>query len=155
MPRINSPIECIYLHSILLFDLEFIHRKRKTQGERGKKKSKKEVFQCGNKNKFCVAFDLAHTFRLVNFFPNGKKFALVWRCLHRLSFRSCVERKYPNTKHFYMKCAAIREDFLSAITEPAKCMEIKQNKEQRKNGKKLQSPNACCDWIFICRYCAL
>lgn len=29
-----------------------------------------------------------------------------------------------------MKCAAIREDFLSAITEPAKCMEIKQNKDQ-------------------------
>lgn len=49
-----------------------------------------------------------------------------------------------------MKCAAIREDFLSAITEPAKCMEIEQSEEHihhilsvsAENEKKLQSQNA-------------
>lgn len=58
-------------------------------------------------------------------------FGTVWRCLHRLSFWAASNESARMQKHFYMKCAAIREDFLSAITEPAKCMEIKQNKEQR------------------------
>lgn len=69
-------------------------------------------------------------------------------------------RRMKAPKYFYMKCAAIREDFLSAITEPAKCMEIKQQQQQQiqrptKNGKKLQSEMVVVTAIFICRYCAL
>lgn len=55
----------------------------------------KEVFQCGNKNKFCVLhFDLVHT--LFSFFfktmkhtkkrARGERIRVVWRCLYRLSF---------------------------------------------------------------------
>lgn len=66
-----------------------------------------------------------------------------WRCLHSLSLG--VALKVPtNTSH--MKCSPIREDFLSAITEPAKCMEIKQNKEQRKTERKLRFKK-CLLWL--------
>lgn len=66
-----------------------------------------------------------------------------------------------------MKCAAIREDFLSAITEPAKCMEIEQSEEHIhhilsvSSRKRKETPIPKCfavafgGWIFICRYCAL
>ena len=57
-------------------------------------------------------------------------FGVVRRCLHRLSFGAASNES--DRIRSGVKCAAIREDFLSAITEPAKCMEIKQNKEQRK-----------------------
>lgn len=41
----------------------------------------------------------------------------------------------------HMKCAAIRKDFLSAITEPAKCMEIKHKTKTKSNDKRKENSN--------------
>lgn len=136
----------IYLHKIFIWFRIFPQPNEKPwetekRMESNQKKKYTQVFQCGNKNKFCVLHliwrTLCLSFSLSLSIQSGEKektkiSCVVRRCLHRLSFGVALNKSTQNPKYFYMKCAAIREDFLSAITEPAKCMEIKQQQHRKK-----------------------